>query len=399
MESSKSRVDWLAVGPETLVFSSDLPTEFGESTPFAIVEPPVVGWALGAATLETLVQPSQRMRCEHTQLGGPQEGSDTSSTLPRPTSSLDDATGPEAEPPLLTGDRHPRRLDAMSPLRYPGSKRKMLPSIQQLIEGNIPKPELFVEPFCGGASVALGLLEMGAVERVLLADLDPLIAAFWRTVITDVDWLIKAMNKEKVTVERWDYWRSTKPRSQRNRALKCLFLNRTTFSGIIGGNAGPIGGRAQTSPYKIDCRFEKGALARRLRTVNELAEAGRIVGVFEGRWQNAIDHAEDFASNYEKDATVYYLDPPYIEKANRLYERPFADRDHRELARYLTEESRHRWILSYDREPLVLDLYRNKPGVSEFRVTHHYTMSGNRRKPIPGREILFTNLPNDPTRM
>jgi DNA adenine methylase len=37
---------------------------------------------------------------------------------------------------------------------------------------------LFVKPFCGGASVALGLLELGAAQRVLLADLDPLVVAF-----------------------------------------------------------------------------------------------------------------------------------------------------------------------------------------------------------------------------
>jgi len=112
------------------------------------------------------------------------------------------------EAPLLTGKRHPRRLDAMSPLRYPGSKRKMLPSIEQLIGVNIPRPELFVEPFCGGASVALGLLEVDAVERVLLADLNPLIAAFWQEATTNADRLIDDMMQEAVTVERWDHWRA-----------------------------------------------------------------------------------------------------------------------------------------------------------------------------------------------
>lgn len=305
---------------------------------------------------------------------------------------------PAPEAPLLTGDRHPRKLDAMSPLRYPGSKRKMLPSIQQVIEGNIPKPELFVEPFCGGASVSLGLLEMNAVERVILADLDPLIASFWLEATLNADRLIDDMMNEPVTLERWDFWRAKNPRSSRMRALKCLFLNRTTFSGIIGGSAGPIGGRAQSSKYTIDCRFEKEPLARRIRNVQSLANAGRIVGVFQERWQEAILRSEVIASEFPADATLFYLDPPYIEKASRLYERPFSDRDHHALASFLGEDTKHRWILSYDREPLVLDLYRNRVGIREFRVTHHYTMSGNRRRPIPGREIIFTNLPNDPTK-
>ncbi|MDX1887919.1 DNA adenine methylase [Mycolicibacterium sp. 120270] len=304
----------------------------------------------------------------------------------------------EYVPPLLEGDRRPRRLDAMSPLRYPGSKRKMLPSIQQLIEGNIPRPKLLIEPFCGGASVSLGLLEIDAVESVLLADLDPLVAAFWSVATTDAEWLIRAMYKEPVTVERWQYWRNAKPRSIRNRALKCLFLNRTTFSGIIGGNAGPIGGRTQSSEYKIGCRFEKEPLARRIRNVKRLADAGRILRTYEGSWQAAIRCAEYAAADFGPKESLFYLDPPYIEKASRLYEQPFSDADHRALAAFLTEETDHRWILSYDEEPLVVELYRGKPGVHDFRVTHHYTMAGNRRKPVPGREILFTNLPNNPVR-
>lgn len=299
--------------------------------------------------------------------------------------------------PLLTGKRSPRRRDAMSPLRYPGSKRKMLPSVQQLIEGNIPRPELFVEPFCGGASIALGLLEMDAVHRVLLSDLNPLVAAFWQEATTNAERLISDMMKEPITLERWDHWRAAKPRSARNRALKCLFLNRTTFSGIVGGTAGPIGGRAQKSEYTIGCRFEKERLARRIRNVKRLADEGRILGAFEAQWQDAVRYAEHAAAQLPKAATVFYLDPPYVQKASRLYELPFVDCDHRDLAQYLTEETEHRWILSYDKEPLVLHLYRGKPSVREFRVIHHYTMTGTRSSPVPGREILFTNLPEDPT--
>lgn len=288
----------------------------------------------------------------------------------------------------------------MSPLRYPGSKRKMLPALQQLIEANIPQPELFIEPFCGGASVSLGLLETGAVQRAVLADKNPLLASFWVEATTNPERLIADMNREPVTVERWEYWRKAKPRSPRNQALKCLFLNRTTFSGIIGGSAGPIGGRAQTSEYKIDCRFDKTTLARRIRTVGELAKAGKIVGVFEASWQETVRRAEYLAADYSKDATVFYLDPPYIQKADKLYDLSFSEFDHRLLARFLTEETSHRWILSYDKAALVRELYVGRPGVHRFGSRHTYTMKGSKRStPVPGREVIFTNLPNDPTQL
>jgi DNA adenine methylase len=288
-----------------------------------------------------------------------------------------------AEPPLLTGARKRLRLSSLSPLRYPGSKRKMIPAIRQLIEANEPPPRLFVEPFCGGASVSLGLLELNAVERVLLADLDPLVSALWREATTNGPELVRDMRKLDVTLERWDHWRAARPKSDRQLALKCLFLNRTTFSGIVGGHAGPIGGRAQSSANKIDCRFNEDGLADRILNVWRLAREGRILQVPEpSRWQTTLDRAKWPAAEFDAKETIFYLDPPYIEKADRIYELAFKERDHRDLAARLLG-TKHRWMLSYDAEPLVLGLYRGLSEVREYRIVHHYTMTGSRTQAVP----------------
>ena len=114
-------------------------------------------------------------------------------------------------------------------------------------------------------------------------------------------------------------------------------------------------------------------------------------------WQQSIHRANGYAAlNDNPAATVVYLDPPYINKADQIYTLPFTGRDHRELAAYL-KASPHRWVLSYDAEPLILDLYRGRSDVHRYRVTHHYTMTGKRKKAVPGREVIFTNLPIDPT--
>lgn len=272
----------------------------------------------------------------------------------------------------------------------------MVSAIRQLIDANDPPPKLFVEPFCGGASVSLGLLAQDVVERVLLADLDPLVAAFWYEATANGEALVKDMRKLEVSVAEWDRWRSTRPRSSRNKALKCLFLNRTTFSGILEGSAGPVGGRAQQSDYPIGCRFNKDSIAERILTVHRLAREGRIVDVFSSRWQGTLDHAGWYAAEYDPKATVFYLDPPYIEKASRLYDLTFYEYEHRQLADHLRGTS-HRWILSYDADPFVLDCYRGLGDIHEYRVVHHYTMTGLRSNPIPGREVLFTNLSNSPS--
>lgn len=314
-----------------------------------------------------------------------------------PSGDPEGLTDLQTEPSLLTGTKKRLRRSSMSPLRYPGAKRKMIPALRQLIDANDPPPKLFVEPFCGGSSVSLGLLELGVVEKVLLSDLDPLVAAFWREATANGEAFVKDIRELEVTLEQWDYWRNTQPRSDRQLALKFLFLNRTTFSGIVGNNAGPIGGRSQSGKYKIDCRFNKDTLAKQILNVHRLYHEGRILPVVEpSHWSAALERAKWPAAEFDPKETILYLDPPYIEKAQRIYSLAFEEKDHHELATRLIR-TKHRWILSYDAEPLVLDLYRGYANINEFRVVHHYTMTGARNRPVPGREVLFTNLPVDPT--
>lgn len=43
-------------------------------------------------------------------------------------------------------------------------------------------------------------------------------------------------------------------------------MNRTNISGIING--GPIGGKNQNSKYKIDCRFNKEKLIKKIKKIS-----------------------------------------------------------------------------------------------------------------------------------
>lgn len=268
-----------------------------------------------------------------------------------------------------------------SPLRYPGAKSGLVGVIGDLVASatdTLGKPELFVEPFAGGASTGLRLAGAGIVQRVLLADSDLLVARFWQIAAADTDWLIDRMMDEPVTLDRWDYWRSWQPRDPRDRdiAVKCLFLNRTTFSGILHGRAGPIGGRKQESQYKLDCRFNKEALAARLRFVGDLYASHRLVDVWCRDWQRTLDDVAEWYPQLVPDRIIAYLDPPYWSKSPKLYrksfdpaggyaepssERPVSPLEshgwlhdalaHYRLAGYLRHEARVRWILSYDDHP------------------------------------------------
>ena len=120
-----------------------------------------------------------------------------------------------------------------SPLRYPGSKRRLAKYIQEALTLNDLSPALYIEPFAGGASVALHLLAQDCVERVILIDRDPLVADFWKVVFTDTEWLIDQVLSVAITLENWDAFRAQPEGAPRDNALKCLFLNRTSFSGIL----------------------------------------------------------------------------------------------------------------------------------------------------------------------
>jgi DNA adenine methylase len=286
----------------------------------------------------------------------------------------------------------------VSPLRYPGAKRQLTTVIESLIRANVPPPRLFVEPFCGGATAALHMAGRDVVDHVILADADPLVAAFWYAAAFDTSWLISAMHAEEITLDRWDWWRLADPKRRRDKAMKCLFLNRTTFSGILHGRAGPIGGRAQTSPYKIDCRFGKEGLERRLRAVGNLAATGRILDVWNLDWRDTFTRLRRGFGQLEADEIAVYLDPPYVEKAPFLYEWSFESAEHQALARALADATRFRWVLSYDDNDTIRALYAGAPDTSRLAIPYRYTAAGSEKR-SERSELLVTNYADLPPSM
>jgi DNA adenine methylase len=316
----------------------------------------------------------------------------------------------------------------LSPLRYPGAKAGLNRVLQQLLANAdallAREVDLLVEPFAGGASASLHMLANGAVKRALLADADPMVSSFWQVAAAQTEPLIARMMEEHhdfvapggvTALDRWDYWKRWTPRAGMRRgserfelAVKCLFLNRTTFSGILHGRAGPLGGRSQASIYTIGCRFPPDALAERLRLVGHLYDTGRIVDVWCSDWRVTLDEVASRYKTLLPDNVVAYLDPPYFEKSQRLYALPEASTgfDHVRLAEYLRESAQYRWILSYDHHPELLQAshfgfrrMRSNPlfgvhgwPVSKRLVTLNYTASSGRGRG-PKQELLLTTLP------
>jgi DNA adenine methylase len=244
---------------------------------------------------------------------------------------------------------------------------------------------VFVEPFAGGASVSLQLLNDGVVEAIVLGERDPLVASFWKVLFHDTDWLIEQIETVEVTVANWRYFRETLFRSNRDRALACIFMNRTSFSGILAKTAGPIGGYAQESEYKIDCRFNVATLTERIRQIAALRE--RVLLVNHGDWRDTINKVESWG--HEDEEVFYYLDPPFYEKAARLYTYYFENCDHEALHDRLVRLQQP-WLLSYDPAPSIQALYSHN-GQGPKRVDLLYTASGTGAL-VEAQELIITNL-------
>ncbi|HEY5580155.1 MAG TPA: DNA adenine methylase [Rhodoferax sp.] len=276
-----------------------------------------------------------------------------------------------------------------SPLRYPGGKTRFTPFIWSAIQASGLNPSVFVEPFCGGAGVSLALLELGHVQQIALNDIDPLIASFWRIVFgktdepdADIKWLFNKIETATLTVDEWRTQKALKPASLREAAFKCLFLNRTSFNGILH-QAGPIGGWGQVN-RTLDVRFNAEKLVKRLSALYEKRHS--VTRVSCENWRL-------FCSWYRVAKNAYlYLDPPYYRKAEQLYGHTFDNKTHREMSEYLGEQ-KVPWMLSYDDVPEIRALYGDLSNVDGRVIDQTYSAHPIGGARFVGRELFFSNRP------
>lgn len=274
--------------------------------------------------------------------------------------------------------------DPASPLRYPGGKALLSTYVSGVLEENLLGGCTFFEPYAGGASVSLDLLRMGFVDKAVLVERDPLVFAFWHSVFNETEALCAAIEACPVTLETWHDLQATKdvadPKSAAYSLLQLglagLFFNRTNFSGIIG--AGPIGGQAQSSAYKIDCRFNKTGLTRQIRAAALLAPRVSV------HFGDALEFLRKNSAKISAGFSFVYIDPPYYTQGRKLYRHHYTDTDHATLAEYITSQG-YPWLVSYDDHPRIRELYASKqmqPIYLDYKVKSSRT----------AQELVISNL-------
>lgn len=282
--------------------------------------------------------------------------------------------------------KEPNNNSFRSPLRFPGGKAFLCEYMERFLSLNQIHPKLFIEPFAGGASISLHLLGKKLVDRIALYDRDPLIASFWFTVFNDGQWLQNKILKANITLNEWIKQQNLALNGQRSNAWKCLFLNRTSFSGIINSEVGPLGGKNQTSDYKINCRFNRETLLERIRLLMEKKD--KVERIATAEWYHTIKYYINLPESQKKGLFIY-LDPPFFHKAERLYNFYFKPNDHESLICYISK-IKIPWLLSYDYCHEVVDLMHKYQ--MQFQLIPVRYTSGVNHKRIIKKEIVSSNL-------
>ena len=256
-------------------------------------------------------------------------------------------------------------MEFFSPLRYPGGKGKISEYIELLFKANSLNGGHYVEPYAGGASVALSLLINERASVIHINDFDYTVYCFWHSVLNQPDELCKLINDTPVNIDVWNLQKEV----QKNKndfdtldvGFSTFFLNRTNRSGIL--NAGVIGGLEQKGEWKIDARYNKADLIKRIQRIALYKSRINIYN------EDAVKLIPIIINQIPKNSLIYF-DPPYYKKGPVLYINFYKHDDHVRIAKTIDKLQHINWIISYDNVEPIKVLY-NSYRQRTFDINYH----------------------------
>lgn len=262
-----------------------------------------------------------------------------------------------------------------SPLRYPGGKVKLYKCVKEILDLN-NLHGTYIEPFAGGAGLAIKLLLNNDVKRIVINDSDSAIYSFWQCVLYHTDELCQFIETVPITYEEWIQQRAVYLNQSQFSGIEigkaAFFLNRTNVSGILKG--GIIGGKNQTGAFPMCARFNRGELVKKVKRIAACSDKIDVYNL------DALDFLSPrIMRHYYK--VLINFDPPYVVKGGQLYMNSFTEEDHRKLRNAIAKCSR-KWIVTYDVCDLTASLYKSFRG-SFVDIT--YSANGARKS----KEYIF----------
>jgi DNA adenine methylase len=250
------------------------------------------------------------------------------------------------------------------PLKWAGGKRWLVPHIEPFWREH--QKRRYVEPFCGGLAVALGLKP----ERAVLNDLNPHLINFYAQLRRGLSITIEARYDRKLFYkhrERFNHLAKNGGAKTGEAAQLFYYLNRTCFNGL--------------------CRFnlsgEFNVPFGRYKTVNYATDLSVYRKLFR-RWSF---RNKDLAGLSIEREDFLYADPPYDVEFTTYSAGGFSWADQVRTAELL---AKHRGpvLLSNQATKRIVDLYRRLRFDLKFLdAPRRISCNGNRQT---AREVLAT---------
>lgn len=256
-----------------------------------------------------------------------------------------------------------------SPFRYPGGKTWLVPILREWLR-NLPQPpELFLEPFAGGAIASMTAAFERLAGHVVMAETDDGVSAVWKTILTGQgEWLAQKILGFELTPENvqnaLEQDSNGSANSLRQRAFLTLLRNRVQRGGILAPGAGLV--KSGENGRGLGSRWYPETLARRIRGISMNLDR---ISFHAGDGFSLIDEY------LAEEGAAFYVDPPYMKAARRLYRNWQVD--HRKLFEKMAAVSGS-FLMSYDNDPEIHDMAREFGFASRpvcMKNTHHAQMT------------------------
>ena len=250
------------------------------------------------------------------------------------------------------------------PLKWAGGKRWLVPNLRSLWERY--RNRRFVEPFCGGLAVSLGLAPTSAI----LNDVNPHLINFYRQLKSGLTLSIEMRNDEVLFYkhrEQFNQLIRNKQAETAEAAQIFYYLNRTCFNGL--------------------CRFnQSGEFNVPFGTYSSISYA-RDLSEYKATFKSWVFTNHDFASIDLQSGDFVYADPPYDVEFTSYSAGGFSWEDQVRTAKLLSEHPGP-VVISNQATDRIVQLYQ------DFRFQLSY-LDGPRRISCTGdrtaaKEVLAT---------
>jgi len=263
-----------------------------------------------------------------------------------------------------------------SPFRYAGGKFYALKHILPLI----PSHRVFIEPFCGGASV---FFAKPKAKVNWLNDIDEELMNCFKIIRDKPKELSDFLKDEIANKDRHHFFKNIFiPKNDLERAGRWFYLNRTSFSGIMNMKNCFWG-------YGDKFSLRPRDWSKRIMECSKKLQGVKITAI---DFEEVIDSAPDEA--------FLFVDPPYFATdQNKFYTHPFTKKDHLTLVEVLKRNSKRiKFLLTYDDCEEIRKLYSWNSNIMKKEWTYTISRTDDQSKQTKrkgkrtiGKEIFIMN--------